>query len=543
MNRSLLITLCAAILCATQAAAQPRLRQGGLPKGRMAASMQLAPTLAPVQLPTLADEPDARGVQQVRRKADSYTWTSIGTGTYREDILTTAYTVDNVTYSVEIEEATELPGFYRLVYPYGPAYPYNEEGDYDTDATYYLYIDATDPDYAYVLDSYQGLDWGETGGGYGMMQVNSYAYYYQEAGYTADYLSAYYPEYFGTLSNGVITMPDYYLLIGFENLEYWYAANTNGLFGVALPGYDLTDYDLDFFVTGQTTNAFGKEFITGDLYVGADVASVAYAVAESYDEINSVYAAILDGSADYSTATAAGELKISRTETGNTYLVLVAYDSEGTEQNAIYVSLPFVSTADTWTQVGTGVFNYGVEDTWEIGYTYYYTVSDSTAILYRNDAHDTYYQIKPWGSNDMGLVFVSDESANLLYVYHWATGEDYGDYGPVFVSDYVSYAGYAGYYDSYYTSVGSTYNFYLYFYVYAGGITFEKETFELFDATAISALPADEQSSATGLVRIYDTAGRLLTTADAATLNSASLPAGKGVLILQSDEGTRKIVR
>ena len=519
--------------------AQPRLRQGGLPQGRVEHPM-LRPALTPASLPELPGERSATaGAQQVKRKADSYTWTSIGTGTYREDLMTTAYTVDNVVYEVEIEEAEELPGFYRLVYPYGEAYPYNEEGDYDTTAVYYMYIDASDPDYVYVLDSYQGLDWGD----YGMLMVNSYAYYYLEYGYSLDNVIATYPELFGTLENGVITMPDYYVLISFEDLESWYWGNQNGLFAVALPGYEIADYSVDFFVTGQTTNAFGKEFVTGDLYLGDDVSYVAYAVAESYDDIYTVYYAILDGSTSYSTATSEGELKISRTDTGISYLILVAYDDEGNEQTAIYTSLPFVSTADTWTEVGTGVFNYGVEDPWDIGYTYYYTVSDSTAVLYQNDSHDTYYQIKPWGSNaDMGLVFEYDKSANLLYVYHWPTGETYGTYGSVFVSDYVSYAGYVGYYDSYYTTVGSTYTFYLYFYVYEGGITFEKETFQLLEESGITSLAADAIGTE-GTVSVYDTTGRLLGTADAADFDIQSLPADKGVLILRNGEKSVKIVR
>ena len=540
MKKTLLLSLSLLLLAAT-ASAQPKLRQGGIPRQRLDATLQLAPAFTPTTLPNLPYTSDGTtsGAQQVKRKADSYTWTSIGTGTYREDIMTTAYTVENVVYEVEIEEAEESPGFYRLVYPYGEAYPYNEEGDYDTTAVYYMYIDATDPDYVYILDSYQGLDWGD----YGMLQVNSYAYYYLEYGYDLDNVVALYPELFGTLENGVITMPDYYVLVGFEDLEYWYYANQNGLFAVALPGYDIADYSVEFFVTGQTTNAFGKEFVTGDLYLGTDVSYVAYAVAESYDDIYTVYAAILDGSTTYSTATGEGELKISRTETGNSYLILVAYDDEGNAQTAIYTSLPFVSTLDTWTQVGTGVFNYGVEDPWDIGYVYYATVSDSTAVLYQNDSHDTYYQIKPWGSNeDMGLVFEHDKSTNLIYVYHWSTGETYGSYGTVFVSDYVSYTGYTGYYDSSYTTVGSTYTFYFYFYVYEGGITFEKETFQLLENTGIKGVTADELGT-TGTISIYDAAGRLLGTADAANFDIQSLPADKGVLILKNGDQVQKVIR
>ncbi len=58
------------------------------------------------------------------------------------------------TYMVEVEESMTQPGLYRLVNPYGAAFPYNEPGDYDADNNYYLTINAVDPT-RYILRSRQ----------------------------------------------------------------------------------------------------------------------------------------------------------------------------------------------------------------------------------------------------------------------------------------------------------------------------------------------------------------------------------------------------
>ena len=45
-------------------------------------------------------------------------WTSLGTGSMRDDFFTTLYIVDCVEFDVEVEENTSKPGLYRLVTPY-----------------------------------------------------------------------------------------------------------------------------------------------------------------------------------------------------------------------------------------------------------------------------------------------------------------------------------------------------------------------------------------------------------------------------------------
>ena len=74
-------------------------------------------------------------------------WTSLGTGSMRDDFFTTLYIVDCVEFDVEVEENTSKPGIYRLVTPYRN-YPYAPVNEIEQDN--YLVVDATDPDHVFL---------------------------------------------------------------------------------------------------------------------------------------------------------------------------------------------------------------------------------------------------------------------------------------------------------------------------------------------------------------------------------------------------------
>lgn len=162
-------------------------------------------------------------------------WVSLGMCAYTEDCITTFFGVENLTYSVEVLEHSSKPGLYRLVNPYGAAYPYNEEGDYDTTQSYYLEIDAQDPEGVYINSSATGMNWG-----YGEITIWSYAGYYLENGYSLDEIKA--AGYCGTLENGVITFPAESLLIGMAEYKdgTLYDANVNGAFKVDMTNLQST---------------------------------------------------------------------------------------------------------------------------------------------------------------------------------------------------------------------------------------------------------------------------------------------------------------
>ena len=156
-------------------------------------------------------------------------WKSLGTATYTEDFITTFWDVENVSYELEVQESEERPGVYRLVNPYGAAYPYNEEGDWDASKDYYLEINASDPDAVYIDLQNLGIDWG-----YGFIYAYSYAAYYLDGGKTKEAVAE--AGLFGTLKDGVITFPTKALFVKMPDYSSsLYYANTNGAFKVVLP--------------------------------------------------------------------------------------------------------------------------------------------------------------------------------------------------------------------------------------------------------------------------------------------------------------------
>lgn len=154
-------------------------------------------------------------------------WQSIGMATYTDDIITTFFNVPNETYLVEVLENTENPGLYRVMNAYGAAYPYNEDGDYDTSKDYFFEIDATDPEAVYIPGLYgTGMNWG-----YGEFEITSMAYYYMATqGITLEQAKE--AGLCGTLVDGVITFPVKGLAVFMG--DYSGNANANGAFKLDL---------------------------------------------------------------------------------------------------------------------------------------------------------------------------------------------------------------------------------------------------------------------------------------------------------------------
>ena len=157
---------------------------------------------------------------------------SLGMAQYTDDFIVGLFNgFENLTYEVEIQESVENPGKYRLVNPYGAAFPYNEPGDYDDTQDYYMVINAQDPECVYIPLQGVGCDWG-----YGEWTVYSMAANYLDAGYSPEEIKP--VGVFGTLKDGVITFPVEALLITADGLGgNLYYANTAGAFKVVLPGY------------------------------------------------------------------------------------------------------------------------------------------------------------------------------------------------------------------------------------------------------------------------------------------------------------------
>ena len=126
-------------------------------------------------------------------------WQLLGTAYYTDDFISGLYGAEPVTYEVQIEENSDSPGLYRMLSPYGAAFPYNEDGDYDTSAPYNIEVNAEDPEGVFIELQATGVDWGD-----GPLFIQSWG---------ARYLAAYDLEtvkangLLGTVVDGVITLP------------------------------------------------------------------------------------------------------------------------------------------------------------------------------------------------------------------------------------------------------------------------------------------------------------------------------------------------
>ncbi len=161
-------------------------------------------------------------------------WESLGMCEYTDDFMTSLWNVEPCTYEVEIQKSLVEEDVYRLVNPYGAAYPENDADDWDGE-NHYMIIDAHRPTDGVYITYYckTGLDWG-----YGEVYMTSQAAYWMDQGY-----SLWYERQMGdcgSLVDGVITFPNDRLLImapffTTSTGHHWVDANINGAFKIVLP--------------------------------------------------------------------------------------------------------------------------------------------------------------------------------------------------------------------------------------------------------------------------------------------------------------------
>jgi hypothetical protein len=208
-------------------------------------------------------------------------WKALGKATFIEDFLTTFFpTAGNKPYDVEIEENLLTKGFFRLVNPFGSAYPNNVPGDWDDSRNWYLEIHAEDSTAVYMTVQETGMDWG-----YGMISVGSIAGLYIGRGETLEAQKA--KGITGVYEKGVISFPAGALCISMAAYREGalLAANNNGAFTVAMPGVALTDYSIEMAYAGKYMGTDNK--IAGTMAeikaVGTDVKTVRIAVVAGTD--------------------------------------------------------------------------------------------------------------------------------------------------------------------------------------------------------------------------------------------------------------------
>lgn len=419
------------------------------------------------------------GLSTYAFKAGKTAWVDMdGTAMYREDCITTFFGVGNDIMELDIQKNVVTEGVYRLVNPYGEAYPYNEPGDWDDSKDYYLTVNASDPDYVYVEKSDTGMDWG-----YGMFSIQSLVSYYLSKGTDLATIKAEHPEYFGTLKGGVITMPAGSLLLSMADYKEgaWYPSNAGGKFAIALPGSRIADYSVEYTYLGRLTDASDNDFIRGKFKLGKDIYSVKYAMASAADDIDAVVAGIIDGSIE------APEMKRSEAEpfevamdgpSGKYYLVVVVFDESGEAVSTEAFEIKYKSSkdsAETWSPIYVGTYVYGAKSYTQGGALFFEDVITAEGLtLYQSDSDATHFYIAPWCKSEAGLVFTMDENG-IIEVDGVETGLVDEEYGMISVTDFKTYG--AADMPSYYED--GVFHFYLAYHADGGAFAFVEDTFTL----------------------------------------------------------------
>lgn len=159
-------------------------------------------------------------------------------------------------YQVKLQMSPAVKGLYRLVNPYGAAFPYNQPGDYDDSTDRYMYFNCANPNACFICDSEGRANNGST-----MAVFNTGMNWgYGEFIFTGVYniraaqgnMSAAAPNA-GTLKDGCLTFPEKALLARMD--EYtepgsWNYANTKGNFRLLWPGAKEPEPEVEWEAIG-----------------------------------------------------------------------------------------------------------------------------------------------------------------------------------------------------------------------------------------------------------------------------------------------------
>ena len=391
-----------------------------------------------------------------------------GYAMYTEDIFTTFFSVENLTYPVKVQERDDMPGYFRVINPYGESYPYNEEGDYDPTVDSYIIIDATDPDKVYIPKAcYMATDWG-----YGQFVIWDFAGYYlnQDDAASAE-------PYFGTYKNGKITFPAGSLLLAMTNYNSGglYGSNGSGLFALVIdPTLDpykasiKTDFKWEALYNGAFTSEQLGSTGNANLYKGTCVVNTdacdsvftadygtAYYIESPYTEGYNLYFSVLNGKVktiegyevqstgiESMGAEVFAKINQGTSSFSDTEVVLnITFQNE--DGSIVYGTANETLSNITYTPVGVGT------------YTYVALVSSPASVpgftMSKRDDKEDVYMIEQWFApfgGSANLTFTWNKKDNTCTIPTQTTSLDIGE-GEIFISDLAYYTGKPEAYGSY----------------------------------------------------------------------------------------------
>lgn len=430
-----------------------------------------------------------------------------GYAMYTDDFFTTFWKVDNVSWPTLLEERDDNPGYFRMINTYHEGYPYNDPGDWDEEATNYIFIDATDPEKVFIPElCYIGVDWT-----YGQIGVHSLAGLRLAQGRNDEA-----EPYYGTYKNGKITFPESSLLIGMENYNDFglYGANSNGAFCLVIdPSLDLYEpaIEEDYVYDDVWTGAFqsGKTGESGSVLLQKgtlkeEVASLAedgklaategtpYRWVGPYADGYDLFFLVTE---DGRVAVPAGyELQpIGRTDNlGTEIFAKIIGGASSFDEHEVVLNITFQNedgsivygTADevlsyiTYTPYATGTVYYNFWSESEDDFT----EDPGYTLLQRDDKKDV-FMIDEWGMSS--FLFQWNQSTNACQVLYQYTGYDHPDYGSVYMVEGALYHSKYAENTSYYDPETKTFHFYPCYFVEAGSFGQFEEIFVITDGGAV----------------------------------------------------------
>lgn len=165
------------------------------------------------------------------------------TGEFYDGLVAPLYGLEAVPYDVKIETNPVNDKIIRVVDPYGPVWPYYEDGMYDTSEHHYMYFNISKPNQVIMCDEdgvalgtdksdpwyFTGLTLGD-----GDIMLTGVANYDLADGYTPEGKS------YGTLRQGNISFGVQMWYASFSGLPgKVYYSNPDGEFRIILPGYEM----------------------------------------------------------------------------------------------------------------------------------------------------------------------------------------------------------------------------------------------------------------------------------------------------------------
>ena len=229
-----------------------------------------------------------------RKEAASDEWTSIGTGTYTDAILSDFFTtVEPTTFDVEIEQNVADPDTYRIVNPYANwTNPYSNV-TYHDEMTNYLVFHIYDGQYAWIEDFNTGVEFVDEEtplgdeGDYFLKALSNTAALVDYNG--IDLVASVLPSALATYENGVIRQPATYsnggrtyyslLLEWADCSDSYYIANSGGDFMITMPGATVPQTEWVSLGTGKYTDD-----ILASLFSDIDVETMEVEIMQDADD-------------------------------------------------------------------------------------------------------------------------------------------------------------------------------------------------------------------------------------------------------------------